>query len=49
MNIMITNVSTIFLPKISNSKYSLSDDPEIITDGVITNEAPIKLKKQQEK
>lgn len=43
MNIMITNVSTIFLPKISNSKYSLSDDPELITDGVITNEAPIKL------
>lgn len=47
MNIMITNVSTIFLPKISNSKYSLSDDPEVITDGVITNEAPIKLIMQE--
>lgn len=47
MNIMITNVSTIFLPKISNSEYSLNDEPDLITDGVITNEAPIKLLMQK--
>ena len=43
MNIMITNVSTIYLPKISSSQYELNDEPDLKTDGVITNEAPIKL------
>lgn len=47
MNIMITNVSTIYLPKISNSQYELNDEPDLKTDGVITNEAPIKLLMQK--
>lgn len=47
MNIMITNVSTIYLPKISSSQYELNDEPDLKTDGVITNEAPIKLLMQK--